>query len=66
MEIKSVPVACNLDCGGGCPLVAHVENGRIVKISNNPKGENYLSGCVKSLQMHRVQYAPDRLKKLLI
>jgi anaerobic dimethyl sulfoxide reductase subunit A len=66
MEINSVPVACNLDCGGGCPLLAQVENGKIVKISNNPNGGKYLSGCIRGLQMHRVQYAPDRLKKPLI
>lgn len=66
MEKKSIPVACNLDCGGGCPLLVTVENGKITKISNNPVGGKYLTGCIKGLQMHRVQYAPDRLKKPMI
>ena len=61
-----VPVSCNLDCGGGCPLHAHVEGGRVTKIEDNPLGGPYMSGCIKGLQMHRVLHAPDRLKTPLI
>ena len=28
-----VPVSCNRDCIGGCPLVAHVEDGRVTRIA---------------------------------
>jgi len=63
---KTLPVACPLDCGGGCPLLAHIEDGRVVKITNNPYGDRHMAGCVKGLQMTRVLYAPDRLKKPLI
>ena len=61
-----VPVSCNLDCGGGCPLIAHLEDGKIVKISDNPLGGPYMSGCVKGLQMFRTQYSPERLRKPLL
>jgi anaerobic dimethyl sulfoxide reductase subunit A len=59
-------VSCNLDCGGGCPLIAHVEDGKIVKITDNPLGGPYMSGCVKGLQMFRVQYSPERLRRPLL
>ena len=61
-----VPVTCNKDCAGSCPLLAHVEDGRIVKITNNPAGGPYLSGCVRGFQAMRVLYAPDRLTTPLI
>jgi len=61
-----IPVSCNKDCGGGCPLLAHVKDGRVVKISDNPLGGPYMSGCVRGFQMTRVLYAPDRLKKPLL
>ncbi len=61
-----IPVSCNKDCGGGCPLLAHVEQGRITKITDNPLGGPYMTGCAKGFQMARVLYAPDRLKKPLL
>ena len=66
MVERSLPVACPLDCGGGCPLMAHIEGGRVVSITNNPNGDPHMAGCIKGLQMSRVLYAPDRLKKPLI
>ena len=33
-----IPVSCNFDCGGNCPLIAHIVSGKIVKISNNLLG----------------------------
>ena len=44
-NVTEIPITCNKDCGGGCPLVAHVENGRIVKITNNPLAGPYMNGC---------------------
>ena len=61
-----LPVSCNKDCGGGCPLLAHVENGRLVKITNNPLKNPYMVGCVRGLQMHRAVYAPDRIRQPLL
>jgi anaerobic dimethyl sulfoxide reductase subunit A len=61
-----IPVSCNKDCGGGCPLLAYVENGRVTKITDNPMGGPYMSGCAKGFQMTRALYAPDRLKRPLL
>jgi anaerobic dimethyl sulfoxide reductase subunit A len=63
---RTLPVACPLDCGGGCPLLAHIEDGKVVRITNNPNGDPHMAGCIKGLQMTRVLYAPDRLVKPLI
>ena len=60
-----VPVSCNKDCGAGCPLIAHVENGRLARITNNPAGTPYMTGCVRGFQMPKVVYAPDRLTRPL-
>ena len=31
-ETKTIPVSCNKDCAAGCPLLANVEDGKIIKI----------------------------------
>jgi len=64
--MKKLPVSCNKDCGGGCPLIAHVENGRLQKITNNPLRNRYMTGCVRGYQMPKAVYAPDRLRSPLI
>lgn len=47
MKKYKIPVSCNKDCGGGCPLLAHVEDGRLIKITDNPLGTRYTTGCVR-------------------
>ena len=64
--MKMLPVSCNKDCGGGCPLIAHVENGRLQKITNNPLKNRHMTGCVRGYQMPKAVYATDRLKSPLI
>ncbi|MDY6966414.1 MAG: molybdopterin-dependent oxidoreductase [Halobacteriota archaeon] len=63
---ETVPVSCNLDCGGACSLIAHVKDGHIEKITNNPASGPYMRGCVKGFRMAKVVYAPDRLKRPLL
>jgi anaerobic dimethyl sulfoxide reductase subunit A len=62
----TIPVSCNKDCAAGCPLIAHVKNGKIMKITNNPAGTSYMKGCSKGFQAMQVTYAQDRLVKPLI
>lgn len=64
--VRTVPVACNRDCGGGCPLLASVAGGRVTRIANNPAGGRYLRGCVRGFQAWRQQQAPDRLTRPLV
>ncbi len=63
---KTIPVSCNKDCAAGCPLLAHVADGKIVKITNNPGGTPYMRGCSKGFQAMQVADAPDRLLQPLI
>ncbi|MCP4544784.1 MAG: molybdopterin-dependent oxidoreductase [Chloroflexi bacterium] len=66
MSETTIPVSCNKDCGGGCPLLAYVEHGRVTKITDNPLGGPYKTGCAKGFQMIRALYAPDRLQRPLL
>ena len=63
---RSVPVSCPTDCGGGCPLLARMQGGRIVRLTNNPLGGRYLQGCIKGFRAAEALDAPDRLLKPLI
>ena len=54
---ERLPVACNRDCGGGCPLVATVEDGRVLRIADSPAGGPFLKGCVRGYQAMRQLYA---------
>ncbi|MHB1295190.1 MAG: molybdopterin-containing oxidoreductase family protein [Anaerolineae bacterium] len=65
-ETRRVPVTCNRDCGGGCPLVAHVCDGRVVRITDNPLAGSFLHGCPRGYQAHRQLYASDRLHSPLL
>ncbi len=62
----TLPVTCNRDCGGGCPLLAHVSGGRVTHIVNNPAGGPYLTGCPRGIQAWRQQQAADRLTVPLV
>ncbi|MDC7239250.1 MAG: molybdopterin-dependent oxidoreductase [Spirochaetales bacterium] len=64
--MKRVPVSCNKDCGGGCPLIAQVDEGRVLRITNNPLGTPYMKGCRKGFQAMKMDQHPDRLTKPLI
>jgi hypothetical protein len=47
---RVVPVSCDRDCGG-CPLCAHVSQGRVVRITDNPLKPLYMRGCIKGYRM---------------
>ena len=64
--MNTVPVTCNKDCGGGCPLLAHNDNRKIVKITDNPAGTPYMTGCPRGYMGHLALYAPDRITAPLI
>jgi len=66
MRTTRIPVSCNRDCGGGCPLIAHVEAGRIVKITDNPARPRFMAGCTRGYQAHLTVYDPGRLVTPLI
>jgi len=65
--MRLVPTFCGKDCGGNaCPLMAEVDAGRVVRVTDNPAGGRYLKGCRRGYRMPLELYAPDRLLKPLI
>ena len=57
---RIVSTGCPHDCGGRCVLKAHVEDGKVVKITTVKDQE--LRACVRGLHNHKRVYHPDRLK----
>jgi len=64
--MQAIPVTCGKDCGGGCPRLAYIEDGKVVRLGNNPAGGGYLPGCSKGFQMAHTLYSPDRLSQPLL
>jgi len=63
-EIKT---SCNRDCPDGCGVIAHVEDGRVVKLSGDPDHpvtRGFL--CYRTNRFLERQYSPDRLTAPLI
>jgi len=63
---KTVPVSCNKDCGAGCALIAHVQNGRIIRVADNPLIDAHMKGCIMGYHMPETVHSEQRLKKPLI
>ncbi len=61
-----LPVSCNLDCGGGCALLAAVRRGRLEGIRDNPLRPALARGCARGYAMSRRVYAPDRILRPLV
>jgi anaerobic dimethyl sulfoxide reductase subunit A len=61
-----IPVSCNKDCGGGCPLTAVVEDGKVVKVTDSKHRGRWMNGCLRGYRAHKLTYHPDRLKTPLI
>ena len=63
---KTIPVSCNKDCGAGCALLAHVQNGKIVKITDNPLIDEHMKGCIRGYHMPETVHSEQRLKRPLL
>ncbi len=60
-EAKKIRTVCR-SCHGGCGVIAHVQDGRVVKIEGDP--ESPISGgtlCSKGLAITQLAYHPDRI-----
>ena len=66
MSAVELPVSCNLDCGGGCALLAGVRQGRLERIRDNPLRPPLARGCARGYAMSRRVYAPDRITRPLL
>ena len=62
-----MPVFCGRDCGGdACPLLAEVENGKVIGIHHNPAAGEYIRGCSKGFALTHFHYSPERIKTPLL
>ncbi|MBU2609026.1 MAG: molybdopterin-dependent oxidoreductase, partial [Chloroflexi bacterium] len=61
-ETEIVLTGCSHDCGGRCMLKVHVEQGRIVRIETDTRGEPQLRACLRGRAYRQRVYSPDRLK----
>ena len=67
-DIKRVFTSCAHDCGGKCPLEAHVEDGRVVKMAVRREWleRTHSPACKRGLNYTDRLYDPNRLKTPLI
>lgn len=61
-----VPVSCNRDCGGGCPLAAKIKGGKVVEIKDSPNIPADMIGCARGYRYGETLYHKDRLRDPLI
>jgi anaerobic dimethyl sulfoxide reductase subunit A len=65
-SLKTVRTGCPAhNCGGRCLLIAHVENGRIIRLDTDDRPDSLASpqlrACPRGRAYLRRQYHPDRL-----
>lgn len=68
-NLSYVRTTCSPNCTGACGMVAAVQDGKIVSITqaaDYPEPEYNPRGCLKGLSMMNLIYGPDRLKTPLI
>src|SRR6185437_5016233 len=65
---RRVYTGCAHDCGGKCLLVAHVQDGRVVKVTADEVAmrQYHIEPCVRGLTMEQRVHHPDRLLTPLI
>ena len=61
--MKTIRVTCAHDCPCMCSLLAHVDNGKLIKVSGDPE-QPYTAGfaCAKVNRDAELVYAPERIK----
>ena len=67
MSETRIPTMGRNNCGGRCLLYAHLEDGKITKMSTEtaadcPPGEIPLTACVRGLNYHKTFLSEDRLR----
>ena len=60
-ELKFVKTVCR-SCHGGCGVIAHVKDGKVVKVEGDPSSPiSHGSMCSKGLAITQLAYHPDRV-----
>ncbi|MFC1822254.1 molybdopterin-dependent oxidoreductase [Thermodesulfobacteriota bacterium] len=59
-ETNKIRTACR-SCHGGCGVIAHVKDGKVIKVEGDPDSPiSYGSMCSKGLAVTQLAYHPDR------
>ena len=60
-EVKKIRTACR-SCHGGCGVIAHVKDGKVIKVEGDPNSPiSYGTLCSKGLSITQLAYHPDRI-----
>ena len=60
-EVMKVRTACR-SCHGGCGVIAHVKEGRVIKVEGDPDSPiSHGTMCTKGLSITQLAYHPDRV-----
>jgi anaerobic selenocysteine-containing dehydrogenase len=60
-EIKTLRTACR-SCHGGCGVMAHVKDGKVIKVEGDPNFPiSHGTQCSKGLAITQLAYHPDRI-----
>jgi len=61
VDVEKIRTACR-GCYGGCGVIAHVQNGKVIKVEGDPESPiSYGSLCSKGLAITQLAYHPDRI-----
>jgi len=60
-EVKKVRTACR-QCHGGCGVIAHIQDGKVIKVEGDPDSPiSHGTLCSKGLSVTQMAYHPDRI-----
>jgi anaerobic selenocysteine-containing dehydrogenase len=60
-EVKKIRTACR-SCHGGCGIIAHVKDGKVIKVEGDPNSPiSHGTLCSKGLAIPQLAYHPDRI-----
>jgi len=61
-EVKKIRTACR-SCHGGCGVIAHVKDGKVIKVEGDPESPiSHGTLCSKCLAITQLAYHPDRVR----
>ena len=60
-EVRKLRTACR-SCHGGCGVIAHVKDGKVIKVEGDPDSPiSHGTMCSKGLSITQLAYHPDRI-----
>ncbi len=60
-QVRKVRTICR-SCHGGCGVIAHVKDGKVIKVEGDPNSPiSYGTMCTKGLAVTQLAYHPDRI-----